>query len=146
MGPGLFGLPMQGGTLQNIPPNAGREEQINALNDVINRLNNMLKAQTFSDGTSKRYVQGYAKGRWPGGDFGVAISKPGEDVTQVEFANLLFAWDFSTNKQYFNGGTQIFYDPETGKDVGQVGILPNGKGGNAWAKENESVDDAFAGS
>lgn len=127
---------MQGGTLQNVPGAASRDEQITALNDVINRLNSMLKSQTFSDGKNKRYINGYFPGGWPGGDFGMKISLPGYDVTTATADQLLFSWDYTTN-------TQIFYDPTTRKDIGIQGILPNNLGGSAWANENESVKDAF---
>lgn len=138
-----LGIPLAGGYLNEIPPNATVQIQIATLNDVVRRLNDLLKVQSFNDGTSKRYVNGYAAGRWPGGDFGLAISQPGQDVLSVDFEDLLFAWDYTTNKQYFHGGTQIFYDPSTGKDVGQQGILPDNTGGSAWAKTGESVNNAY---
>lgn len=138
MPPGGLGLSMQGGTLQNVSPNASREEQMAVLNDVINRLNGMLKTTVQSDGTNKRYLQGYQANGWPGGDFGMKISIPGVDVTQATNTQLLFSWDYTTN-------TQIFYDPITHLDIGQQGILPNGEGGSAWSKKNDSVSGAFAG-
>lgn len=138
MPPGGLGLNMQGGTLQNLPSAASRDEQINALNDVINRLNAMLKTTVQSDGTSKRYLNGFQAGGWPGGDFGMKISIAGVDVTNATDSQLLFSWDYTTN-------TQIFYDPTSHKDIGQQGILPNGVGGSAWSKEGEAVSDAFAG-
>lgn len=107
MGPGILGQRLDGGTLNTLSPNSSKEEMVAALNDIIIRLNTMLKVQTFSDSESRRYIQGHVAGRWPGGDFGVAISKKGDDVYTTEFNNLLFAWDFSTNKQYYNGGEQI---------------------------------------
>jgi hypothetical protein len=138
-----LGIPLSGGYLNEIPPNASREEQVSTLNDVIRRLNESLKVQSFNDGTNKRYINGYSPGRWPGGDFGLAISKPNEDVSSVEFDDLLFAWDYTTNKQYYHGGTQIFYDPSTGKDIGQQGILPDNTGGSTWAKPGNGVNEAY---
>jgi len=140
MGPGLQ---LQGRTLQRIPPAASVPEITAVLNDVIDRLNDQLKTQVYSDSTSKRFIQGFAPGRWPGGDFGIAISAEGQDVLTVDFDQLIFAWDFSTNQQYIRGGRQTFYDPTTGLDIGQQGILPNGEGGSAWSKEGESVNGAF---
>jgi len=104
MGPGILGMGLGGGTLNEIPPNASREEQIASLNDVIKRLNAQLKTQTFTDGTNKRYVNGYLAGGWPGGDFGLKISAPGYDVTDPN-AVLLYYWDYTTNTQviYNNG-------------------------------------------
>lgn len=131
-----LGLKMDGGYLPPIPPSSSPTEQIAAINDVITRLNNMLSFQVYSDDTTKRFLQGYSAGGWPGGDFGMKISIPGVDVTEATDEELLFSWDFTTNKQ-------IFYDPNTHLDIGHQGILPNGKGGSAWAKDGESVKDAF---
>ena len=122
-----IGLKLDGGFLPNVPPNATSGAQNAALNSVIDRLNNLLKTQTFSDGTTKRYIQGYVKGRFPAGDFGVAISPAGLDVTTCDFNSLLFAWDYTTNIQYFKGGSSRYidtandnriltgFDPNTGK-------------------------------
>lgn len=145
MAVGESGLPLKGGYLNRVPATADLQAIAVALNDVIDRLNDQLKTQVFADTQSKRFIQGYSPGRWPGGDFGLAISAEGDDVLTVDFDSLLFAWDFSTNKQYIRGGTQLFYDPTTGLNIGQQGILPNNKGGQAWAKDGQSVDDAFAG-
>ena len=113
---GVLGQGLAGGYLNTLPPNASREEQIAAINDMVNRLNSMLKTQVYSDGESKRYIQGFSNGRWPGGDFGIAISKPGGDVTLVDFSDLLYAWDFSTNTQYY-------YDIDSGKLALMVGQM-----------------------
>lgn len=134
---GSLGQGLSGGYLNTVPPNATREEQIAAINDIIGRLNSMLKTQIYSDGESKRFLQGYQPEGWPGGDFGMKISLPGVDVTQASDDELVFSWDFTT-------GTQIFYDPAVpGLDVGMQGILPNNKSGQAWAKDGETVKGAF---
>jgi hypothetical protein len=142
-GQSILGMQMQGGELQRISPTATKEEQTATLNEIIDYLNNLLKSQVFADGVSKRYVQGYAPGRWPGGDFGIAISEEGDDVLDAEFDALIFAWDFTTNKQYIRGGTQYWYDPTTGKNHTQIGTLPNGKGGVSVAREGDEVEDAY---
>lgn len=142
-GSAKLGLQMQGGELQRLTPNSSRDDQITTLNNIIDHLNNTLKVQIYSDTNSKRYIQGYAANRWPGGDFGIAISAEGDDVLSVEFDQLIFAWDFSTNRQYFRDGTQLYYEASSGKNVGQVGKLPNNKSGSAWAKDGEDVEDAF---
>lgn len=113
---GILGQQLDGGTLNTLAPNASQEETIAALNDIIRRLNAMLKTQVYSDSESKRYIQGFAEGRWPGGDFGIAISKPGADVFSSEFDELLYAWDFSTNTQYY-------YDINSGKIALMVGQM-----------------------
>jgi hypothetical protein len=126
---------MQGGTLQNIPPNASREEQTAALNDVINRLNALNKAQIFSDGNTKRMLIGYQKNGWGDGkDFGMKVSIDGVDVSKATDSQLLFKMDLTT---------WYYYDPATNKNVVQLGILPDGKGGVAVAKPGYDVEDAF---
>lgn len=115
MGPGL-GQSLDGGTLNTLAPNATQEDTIASLNDIIRRLNSMLKTQVYSDSESKRYVQGFAADRWPGGDFGIALSKPGDNVFDVDFEDLLYAWDFSTNTQYY-------YDIDSGKIALMVGQM-----------------------
>lgn len=138
MGAEELGKVFQGGTLQPLPPNATKEQQTAVINDILVRINSLLQTQVTSDGTDKRYLNGYQKGGWPGGDFGMKISLPGVDVTTASASELLFSWDYTTN-------TQVFYDPDDpGRDVGQQGILPNGKSGNAWAKDGESVSGAFS--
>jgi len=130
------GLSLDGGTFQKIPPNATPEEQIVVLNDVIERLNGLLQSQTLADGANKRFILGYSIGRWPGGDFGIAISRPGTDVISSEFNDLLFAWDFST-------GTQYWWNPETGIQYRQDGKLPDSDYGFFVASEGNSVEEAF---
>lgn len=128
---------MQGGTLQNIPPNASREEQTAALNDVINRLNGLLKQQIFSDGQTKRMIIGYQKGGWgEGKDFGIKVSIDGVDVTKASDSQLLFKMDLQT---------WFFYNPnDSNFNVAQLGILPDGSGGVAVAKPGYNVEDAFS--
>ena len=42
---GILGQSLSGGTLNPVPPNASREQQITAINDIINRLNAILKGR-----------------------------------------------------------------------------------------------------
>lgn len=118
MAAGELGMQMTGGTLNPLPPNASSEDQINAINDMIRRLNAQLQSQTFSDGTSKRFLNGYFAGGWPGGDFGMRISAPGNDVTDPD-AELIFSWDYTTNQQiiYNNGIPRLLRGsaPEDGR-------------------------------
>lgn len=130
MGPGLQ---MNGGTLQRIPPTATKEEQAAVLNDIVDRLNAMLKTQVFTDGVSKRMIIGFQKDGWGvGKDFGIKVSIEGVDVTTATDEELLIKFDLETWFYY-----------EDGLDVGQVGKLPNGRNGEAWSKDGESVNDAF---
>jgi hypothetical protein len=51
-----LGMPMQGNYLRQLPPNASLQEITAAMNDIIARLNGMLKTQVFSDGNNKRML------------------------------------------------------------------------------------------
>ena len=119
----ILGMQMQGDTLRRLSAGASSDEQTAILNDIIDRLNEVLKVQVYSDDTSKRYIQGYAKDRWPDGDFGIAISKEGDDVLKADFNDLIFAWDFTTNKQYIRGGQQTYYDKDSGKEALKIGEM-----------------------
>lgn len=129
----LLGMQMQGGELQRLAPNATKEQQTAVLNEIIDRLNNALKTQVFSDGDNKRLILGYQKDGWgPGKDFGIKVSAEGFDVTNATDEQLLIKFDLETWTYY-----------QDGIDVGQVGKLPNGKSGEAWSKAGESVNTAF---
>lgn len=137
MADNIFGQRLDGGYLQNVPPNAPRDVQIAVLNDVVNRLNALLKTQILSDGTNKRMLIGYQKDGWGDGkDFGMKISIEGIDVTEATDSQLLFKMDLTT---------WFWYDPETLKNVAQVGVLPDGVGGIAGAKPGFNVEDAYSG-
>lgn len=118
-----LGIILNGNNLVELPPNASQEDQINALNAIIRRLNDLLKSQTFSDGTSKRYINGYLPGGWPGGDFGLKIAAPGYNVTDPN-AVLIFSWDYTTNQQvvYNNGIPTVL-----------IGNAPVDGRGGVWA-------------
>lgn len=130
-----MGLQLGGGTLPRISPNASVEEQIAAINNVIDRLNIQLQSQTYSDGTSKRMIIGYQKDGWgTGKDFGIKISKQGFDVGTATDDQLLFKMDMNT---------WYFYDPTTSKNYMQFGILPDGSGGIATAKTGFNVSEGI---
>lgn len=131
-----LGMSLDGSFLPRLSPNASKDEQTSVINGIVDRLNDLLKTQVFSDATTKRYLSGYQKGGWPGGDFGMKISLTGVDVTKATASQLLFSWDFTA-------GTQYWYDPSTHKNYMQTGILPNGVGGNAIAKTGHDVSEAY---
>lgn len=132
MGPGL-GQQLDGGTLNTLAPNASQEDIVASLNDIIRRLNTMLKAQVFSDGENKRMIIGYQKDGWgPGKDFGIKVSVEGKDVTTADDTELLLSFDLETWFYY-----------QDGVNIGQIGKLPNGVTGEAWAKTGESVPGAI---
>lgn len=132
-----LGLGMQGGTLQPLQPNASNDQQTATINDIINRLNALLKSQVFSDGSNKRMIIGYQKDGWGSGkDFGIKISIDGVDVTKATDDQLLFKMDLQT---------WYFYNPDDDNhNVVQLGILPDGNGGIAVAKPGYDVEDAFS--
>ncbi len=130
-----LGLPLQGGFLQRVPPNATKEQQAVILNDVIDRLNTLLKTQVFSDGVTKRMLFGFQKDGWGAGkDFGIKISMDGIDVTQASDSQLIFKMDMNT---------WFFYEPSTGRNYMQFGILPDGTGGQVITPAGVSVGDVF---
>lgn len=113
---GILGMQMNGNNLESVAPNATREEQITVINNIISRLNGLLKSQIFTDGKNKRYVNGYLAGGWPGGDFGLKISAPGYDVTDPN-AQLLYYWDYTTNTQViYNNGIPTILTGNAPKD------------------------------
>lgn len=131
-----LGLDMQGGTLKRVPPNATPQMQISVINDIVDRLNQNLRTQYFSDGTTRRMLIGYQENGWGAGKhFGMKVSIEGVDVAKASDAQLLFKMDMRT---WF-----FFQD---GLDIGQIGVLPNGTSGSAWAKDGESVNSSFGAS
>ena len=128
----MNGASLDGGWLPNVPPNASNQIQNSALNDVINRLNSLLKTQTFSDGTSKRMLLGYQKDGWGAGkDFGIKISMEGVDVMTASDQQLLFKMDTETWR---------WFDPDARNYV-NVGYRSTGTYGFEMAKPGEQLDD-----
>lgn len=130
MGP--IGQLMDGGSLPPVPPNATQQIQIAAINDIINRLNNLLKTQTYSDGNTKRMLFGYQKDGWGvGKDFGIKISQPGIDVMKATDAQLIFKMDMDTWR---------WYDPSSRNYV-NIGNRSSGTYGFEMAKPGESLNE-----
>jgi hypothetical protein len=128
----MNGASLDGGWLPNVPPNASNQIQNSALNDVINRLNALLKTQTFSDGTSKRMLLGYQKDGWGAGkDFGIKISMEGVDVMTASDQQLLFKMDMETWR---------WFEPNSRNYV-NIGYRSTGTYGFEMAKPGEQLDD-----
>ena len=126
---------MDGGTLAPIPPNASNGQQITAINDIINRLNGMLKSQYFSDGTTRRMLIGYQVNGWgTGKNFGIKISKEGIDVTKADDTQLLFKMDL----EEWN-----WYDANNGNNPIRIGKMPDGTYNVIAVGTGENVADAF---
>lgn len=129
------GMPLAGGYLNRLSPNATKEEQTKALNDIIDRLNDQLKSQVFSDASNKRMIIGYQKDGWGvGKDFGIKISIPGVDVNQATDAQILFKMDLST---------WFYYTEQDHKNFMQIGKLPDGTYGWAVADVGHDVSEGF---
>lgn len=126
------GLQLQGGTLQRVPPAASLSEITTVLNDIVDRLNEQLKTQIYSDGLSKRMIFGFQKNGWGAGkDFGIKISIEGVDVTTATDAQLLFKMDMET----WN-----FQDP-TGRSYTKIGLRSTGTHGFEMAKPTVDLND-----
>lgn len=131
----MNGASFDGGFLRSIPPNASQSEQVAAINEVINRLNDLLRVQTFSDNTTRRMLIGYQQDGWgTGKNFGIKISQEGIDVTTATDSELLFSMDLSA----WN-----WFDPNDGSNPIRIGIMPDGSHDVIVAKPGESVNDYF---
>lgn len=132
---GLLGTPLQGGFLPPVNPGSSQEVQIKALNDVINRLNQLLKTQVFSDGTNKRMIIGYQENGWgTGKHFGIKISEAGVDVTSADDTQLTFKMDMET---------WSFYRATDSTNFLQIGLLPDGSYGWVTAVAGSNVSEIF---
>lgn len=106
--------------------------------------------------------------------FGIKVSKPNVNVNQANDNQLIFKNDFTTQTFYtdtgtlsfgtvsnnqlgmqltdsngfisfvMNGSTWSWYDANTGKNIMQIGLLPDGTYGMAIAKYNIDVGSAFS--
>lgn len=106
--------------------------------------------------------------------FGIKVSKPNVNVNQANDNQLIFKNDFTTQTFYtdtgtlsfgtvsnnqlgmqltdtngfiafvMNGSTWSWYDANTGKNIMQIGLLPDGSYGMVIAKTGYNVSDAFS--
>lgn len=152
-----LGMQMQGGFLQPLPPNPSNDQIAVVMNDIINRMNDQLRTQVFTDGTTKRMLIGYQKDGWgTGKDFGIKVSLEGVDVTTAEDDELLFRmaldnwqWRSSDGKLVrefdIENGFEAWYD-KSGIDYQRTGTLPDDTGGTITAKPGYSVKNDVYGS
>lgn len=130
-----LGMLMQGNSLQRLPPNASKEQQTAVINDILDRLNELLKTQVLSDGNNKRMLFGYQKDGWgPGKDFGIKISEEGVDVTAATDEQLLFSMDMETWR---------WFEPDTSdnRNYVNIGLRSTGTYGFEMAKPGDELDD-----
>lgn len=131
----LIGQPLSGGSLPRLEPTASKEEQTVVINDIVDKLNEMLKTQIFADGSAKRMLIGYQKDGWGlGSDFGIKVSLPGIDVTSATDAQLLFRMA-TDNWQWRNSVGQLVrtFDIANGAETwtDPISLLPTIRTGSA---------------
>ena len=87
-------MALTGNTIPYIPTAATQQQQIAAINRVIDIINSFQQSITFSDDQNKRMIIGYQKDGWGSGkDFGIKISQEGVDVRTATEEQLLFSTD-----------------------------------------------------
>lgn len=128
-------MALNGSTIPYVPPAASQQQQIAAINRVIDIINGFQQQIVFADGQNKRMLIGYQKDGWGAGkDFGIKISKEGVDVLSATDDQLLFKMDITS---------WFFYDPTTAKNFMEFGVLPDGDGGMIVMKDGYNVSEAF---
>lgn len=127
-------MPLNGNTLPYVPPAASTQQQIAAINRIIDIINAFQQSIVFSDGTNKRMLIGYQKDGWgPGKDFGIKISKEGSDVASASDEQLVFKMDIDT----------WFWNTADGINFAQLGKLPDETYGLVTAIPGANVSEAF---
>lgn len=128
-------LLLDGGALPPVPPNANNQQQIAAINSIVDRLNKQMKSIYFSDSQTRRVFIGFASTvSGAGNDFIFKISQVGVDVATATDSQLLFKMDMDT---------WFWYDANTGKNVMQVGKLEDGEYGWDVALEGYNVSEVY---
>lgn len=129
-------MPINGNTLPYVPTAASQDQQIAAINRLVDIINSFQESITFSDGQSRRMIIGYQKGGWGvGKDFGIKISKSGVDVASAQDSDLLFSMDVES-WTWYNAGV-----PNT-----LIGASPDDKRAGIWvAKPGQNVRQLLGG-
>jgi len=129
-------MPLNGNTLPYVPPAATSQQQIAAINRVIDIINSFQQSITFSDGANKRMIIGYQPDGWGAGkDFGIKISQEGVDVNTATDSQLLFSMDVES-WTWYNAGI-----PNT-----LIGAAPDDKRAGIWvAKPGQNVKTLLGG-
>lgn len=121
-------MALNGNSLPYVPPAATPQQQIAAINRVIDRINEFQQGITFSDGNNKRMIIGYQKDGWgTGKDFGIKISNEGVDVTTATESQLAFKMDIDAWYWYNAGKPRILIgkaptDGRTGEWISDEGV------------------------
>lgn len=128
-------MALSGSTIPYVPPAATPQQQIAAINRIIDVINAFQQQIVFADENSKRMLIGYQKDGWGAGkDFGIKISKEGVDVRTATDSDLLFKMDVAT---------WYWYDQTTSKNFMQIGNLPDSTSGFVVAKPGYNVSELF---
>ena len=129
-------MALDGNTIPYVPPAATPQQQIAAINRVIDIINSFQQQIVFADGTTKRMLIGYQKDGWgEGKDFGIKISIDGVNVYDATEDQLLFKMDLDT---------WFYYDKTTKKNFMQIGQLPDESYGWVVSAEGSDVKDIYA--
>lgn len=113
-------MPLNGNTLPYVPPAASTDQQIAAINRIIDIINAFQTQIVFSDDTTKRMLIGYQQNGFggTGKDFGIKVSQAGKDVTSAADADLLFQMDLAS-WDWYNAGvpqTLVGASPDDGRN------------------------------
>lgn len=129
-------MALNGKTIPYVPPAASPQQQIAALNRIIDIINSYQQQIVFADGQNKRMLIGYQENGWGSGkDFGIKISQEGVDVATASDDQLLFSMDVES-WVWYNGGI-----PNT-----LVGASPDdGRAGIWTAKPGQNVKTLLGG-
>lgn len=97
-------MALNGSTLPYVPTTADPQQQIAAINRLIDIINGFQQQIIFADATNKRMLIGYQKNGWGSGkDFGIKISIAGVDVNAATDSQLLFSMDLASWNWYNSG-------------------------------------------
>lgn len=122
-----------GNSIPYVPPSAPAQQQIEAINRIIDQLNALQNSITLSDGSTRRFFMGYQKdGFGIGKHFGIKISSEGKDVMTASDSDLEFKMDISTWYWYSSGVNFL-----------QIGTMPDGSNNIVVAKPGKNVAELY---
>ena len=118
-------MPLTGKTIPYVPTAATAQQQIAAINRVIDIINAFQQQIVFADGSNKRMLIGYQKDGWGlGKDFGIKISNEGVDVLTASDSQLAFKMDIDS---------WIWYNDSLPRIL--IGKAPSDKRTGAWVSD-----------
>lgn len=140
-------MALTGNTIPYIPTAATQQQQIAAINRVIDIINSFQQSITFSDDQNRRMIIGYQKDGWGAGkDFGIKISQEGVDVRTATESQLLFSMDIDSWRWFDQGLESAKIDrlgltvSDAGVPKTLIGLAPDDKRAGNWvSKPGENV-------